>query len=133
MKTYKMTIAGLERELPICTVNEKLDIAAFIMFIGYLVFPAKKGVQKVNHMPWYDIILMLAGTGAFLYFTINATEIVSRFKIASLEVAIGVIGILCLAELCRRSVGLPILIVAGVPITPIFLFLVAANADFTAG
>ena len=65
---------------------------AFIMFIGYLVFPAKKGVQKVNHMPWYDIILMLAGTGAFLYFTINATEIVSRFKITSLEVAIGVIN-----------------------------------------
>lgn len=87
---------------------------AFIMFIGYLVFPAKKGVQKVNHMPWYDIILMLAGTGAFLYFTINATEIVSRFKITSLEIAIGVIGILCLAELCRRSVGLPILIVASV-------------------
>lgn len=31
-KTYKMTIAGCERELPICPVNDKLDIAAFIMF-----------------------------------------------------------------------------------------------------
>ena len=27
---YKMTIAGLERELPICTVNEKLDILSTI-------------------------------------------------------------------------------------------------------
>lgn len=32
MNTYKMTIAGLERELPLCPLNEKLDIAAFIMF-----------------------------------------------------------------------------------------------------
>ena len=87
---------------------------SYIMFIGFLVFPAKKGVQKVNHMPWYDIVLMIAGTGAFLYYTINAQEIVERFKITPVEVVIGVIGIICLAELCRRSVGLPILIVAGV-------------------
>ncbi len=86
---------------------------AFIMFIGFIVFPAKKGKQKTNYMPWYDIILMVAGTGAFLYYTVNAVEIVSRFKISSLEVVIGIVGILCLAELCRRSVGLPILCVAG--------------------
>ncbi len=86
---------------------------AFIMFIGFLVFPAKKGTQKVNFMPWYDILLMIAGTGSFLYYTFNATEIVSRYKITSIEVAIGIVGILCLAELCRRSVGLPILCVAG--------------------
>jgi len=86
---------------------------AFIMFIGFLVFPAKKGLQRTNFIPWYDIILMVAGTGAFLYFTINATEIVSRFKITPFEVVVGIIGIACLAELCRRSVGLPILFVAG--------------------
>lgn len=86
---------------------------AFIMFIGFLVFPAKKGTQKVNYMPWYDIILTFLGTGSFLYFTFQANEIVSRFKINTPEVIIGIIGILCLAELCRRSVGLPILCVAG--------------------
>ena len=87
---------------------------AFVMFIGFLVFPAKKGMQKVNHMPWYDIVLLVVGTGAFLYYTINATTIVARFSILPYEVVIGVLGILCLAELCRRCVGLPILIVAGV-------------------
>ena len=86
---------------------------AFIMFIGYLVFPARKGKQRVNHMPWYDVIIMLLGTGAFLYFTVNAAEIVKNFRITPVEVAIGIVGILCLAELCRRSVGLPILCVAG--------------------
>ncbi|MBR3816207.1 MAG: TRAP transporter fused permease subunit [Clostridia bacterium] len=85
----------------------------FIVFIGFLVFPAKKGVQKVNYIPWYDIIIMLAGTGAFLYYTLNAKQIVSRFSITDIEVVIGIVGIIALAELCRRSVGIPILIVAG--------------------
>ena len=31
-KTYTLHVAGLTRELPICTINEHLDIAAFIMF-----------------------------------------------------------------------------------------------------
>lgn len=86
---------------------------AFILFIGYLVFPAKKGVQRVNYMPWYDIVLMAVGTGAFLYYAVNAAEIVSRFSILPYEVVIGILGIACLAELCRRCVGLPILFVAG--------------------
>lgn len=95
---------------------------AFIMFIGFLVFPAKKGTQRVNFIPWYDIILTVAGTGSFLYFTINATEIVSRFKISSVEMIIGAVGIICLAELCRRSVGLPILCVAGALLAYAFIW-----------
>ena len=87
---------------------------AFIVLIGYLVFPARKGNQRVNFIPWYDIVLMLVGTGAFLYYTINAQAIVSNFSITSYEIVIGVLGIACLVELCRRCVGLPILIVAGV-------------------
>ncbi len=87
---------------------------AFIMLIGYLVFPAKKGKQKVNFMPWYDIVLMVLGTSSFMYFCVKAADVLERFKISNVEVIIGIIGILCLAELCRRSVGLPILIVAAV-------------------
>ena len=29
-KTYKMKIAGLERELPICRINDNLSIAALL-------------------------------------------------------------------------------------------------------
>ena len=86
---------------------------AFIVFLGYLVFPAKKGHQKVNHMPWYDICLMILGTGAFLYFTVNAMDIIQQGSLFKwYQIVIGIIGILSLAEVCRRSVGLPILIVA---------------------
>ena len=87
---------------------------AFIIFIGYLVFPARKGAQKVNYMPWYDILLMIAGTGAFLYYTFNAMTIIQQgSKFELYQIIIGLLGIISLAELCRRSVGLPILIVAG--------------------
>lgn len=87
---------------------------AFIIFIGFLVFPAKKGVQKVNHLPWYDILIMFCGTGAFLYYTINVHTIIQQgMRLELYQVIIAAVGVLALAELCRRSVGLPILIVAG--------------------
>ena len=87
---------------------------AFIVLIGYLVFPIKKGQQKVNSMPWYDWILMILGTGSFLYFTCNAMSIIQQgSKFDFYQVVIGIIGVLSLAEVCRRSVGVPILIVAG--------------------
>ena len=44
------------------------SFVAFIILLGYLVFPAKKGMQKVNYIPWYDILAMILGTAAFLYF-----------------------------------------------------------------
>lgn len=95
---------------------EEIRLTSFvagIVFLGYLIFPIKKGQQRPNYIPWYDIVLMLVGTGAFLYFTFNAMTIIrqgSMFK--DYQIVIGIIGILSLAEVCRRSVGLPILIVA---------------------
>lgn len=95
---------------------EEIRLSSFvglIVLIGYTVFPAKKGVQKVNHMPWYDIVIMIAGTASFFYFTFNAYGIIQQgAKFETYQILIGLVGIAALAELCRRSVGLPILIVA---------------------
>ena len=89
------------------------SFVAWIVFLGFLVFPARKGHQKTNYIPWYDIVGMVVGTGAFLYFTFNAVDIIQQgSNFAPYQIAIGIIGILALAEVCRRSVGLPILIVA---------------------
>ena len=86
---------------------------AWIVFIGILVFPAKKSHQRVNHIPWYDWIIMIVGTGAFLYFAFNAKTIIQQgTKFSDVQIVIGILGVLALAEVCRRSVGLPILIVA---------------------
>ena len=88
-----------------------------VLLIGYLNFPAKKGVQKVNHIPWYDWILMILGTAAFVYVVVNAKDLTVRLgmsQVRSYEVAIAVVGVVAMLELCRRSVGIPILCVAGV-------------------
>jgi len=87
-----------------------------IIIIGFLSYPAKKGIMKVNHMPWYDIALMVVGAGAFLFYAFNAEKIVKlnmRVTKDMLYISIGAVGMLVLAELCRRAVGLPILCVAG--------------------
>ena len=96
---------------------EEIRLTSFmacIVFVGYLVFPAKKGHQKANTLPWYDLVLMVLGTGSFLYFTFNAYSIIQQgSSFEWYQIIIGAVGILSLAEVCRRSVGLPILIVAG--------------------
>ena len=89
------------------------SFVAFIILLGYLVYPARKGVQKVNHIPWYDYIAMVCGTGAFLYYTFNALSIIQQgSNFEWYQIVIGIIGILSLVEVCRRSVGWPIIIVA---------------------
>ena len=47
---------------------EQVRLSSFlgaIIIIGFLNYPVKKGVMKVNHMPWYDILLMVLGASAF--------------------------------------------------------------------
>ena len=86
---------------------------AWIVLLGFLVFPARKGHQRVNYIPWYDVVMMVLGTGSFLYFSFNAIDIIQQgSNLAWYQVVIGIVAILMLAEVCRRSVGLPILIVA---------------------
>ena len=86
----------------------------FIIIIGYLVYPARKGAARVNHVPWYDWLLMVLGAGSFFYFAINAFSIIQlATKLQPIHIIVGAIGIVVLIELCRRCVGLPILVVLG--------------------
>ena len=88
-----------------------------IILLGFLTFPVRKGVEKPNHMPWYDIVFLVLGAGAFFFYAANAMEAIklsARIIREPVFMVAGVIGIIALAELCRRCVGLPILIVAGV-------------------
>lgn len=86
-----------------------------VIILSFLVYPAKKGSTKKNHIPIYDIVLMALGAGAYFYFVINFKTIIGHAtRISQLEVIVGIIGILVLAETCRRVVGIPILCVATV-------------------
>ena len=87
-----------------------------ILIIGYLNFPARKGSARVNHIPWYDVLLMVAGCAGFFYYRFNAMDILmTATKITNnpLMIAFAILSILALMELCRRSVGIPILCVVG--------------------
>ncbi len=67
-------------------------------------------------MPWYDIIFMVVGAFPFFYFAYHAKDIImlaTRVTKDPFMVAIAIIGVLALMELCRRSVGIPILCVVG--------------------
>lgn len=59
---YEMTIAGCKRKLPICSVNEKLDIAGFIMFndVEITVASAKALLEKC---PEFDYIITAESKG----------------------------------------------------------------------
>ena len=88
-----------------------------ILFLGFLTFPAKKGHVRINHMPWYDYILLIAGPGAYFFYAANAMTVIrlsARIMQQPLFMVVGVIAIIALIELCRRCVGLPILCVAGI-------------------
>ena len=108
---------------------------AFILILGFLTYPIRKGSPRINHIPWYDVVIMVLGAGAFIYFALSTTEwfcrlfpanILNSGKVQTIiqrvgnnrlfwgDIIIGFIGILAVAELCRRSVGIPILCVAGV-------------------
>ncbi len=56
METYKMTIAGLERELPICKLNDKLDIAGFIIF-GDVEITVAAAAELIKKCPDFDFIV----------------------------------------------------------------------------
>ncbi len=98
------------------TFLEEIRLTSFMglaVFLGFLHYPADKNNNRVNHMPWYDIIGMILGTASFLYYTFNAEQIIqqgTRFR--PYQIVIAVIGIVALLEVTRRCVGWPILIVA---------------------
>ncbi len=60
--TYKMTIAGCERELPLCAVNDNLDIAAFIMF-GDVEITEKAAAELLKIVPEHDIVMTAEAKG----------------------------------------------------------------------
>ena len=108
------------------TLPEQVRRSAFVgllMLIGYLYFPFKKGdTKKINYIPWYDIVLAVAASCAFFYYSFNFDAIIIRANmINSIDIYIGLAGMIFLAELCRRAVGLPIVIVAGAFIAYAFI------------
>ena len=62
MDTYKLKVAGLERDLPICPVNEHLDIAAFVIF-GDVELTEACARDLLKKIPEHDIMITAESKG----------------------------------------------------------------------
>ena len=62
MGTYKIKIVGLERELEMFPVNDKLDIAAFIMF-GDVEMTKKTASELLKICPEHDVVVTAEAKG----------------------------------------------------------------------
>ncbi|MBE5036389.1 adenine phosphoribosyltransferase [Subdoligranulum sp. DSM 109015] len=60
--TYTLHVAGLTRELPICKVNDHMDIAAFIMFSDVELTVAC-ATELLKKCPEFDVILTAEAKG----------------------------------------------------------------------
>ena len=59
---YRMTVAGLERDLPICPVNDKLYIAGFVIF-GDQELTVACAAELLKRAPEYDYIITAEAKG----------------------------------------------------------------------
>lgn len=61
-KTYKMTIAGLERELPLCPLDEHLSIGAFVIF-GDVELTVASAEALLKKLPEFDVLVTAEAKG----------------------------------------------------------------------
>ncbi len=126
---YVITIALLSEGM---TEFTKLPLfLGLIMFLGYLKFPAcEKDGEKENYLPWYDIIFAVLSLGTCLYYVFKQNIIIYMGGVIETEqIVVGILAILLLFELCRRAVGLPLMIVVGAFIAYSAIWLYMNNPD----
>ncbi len=71
MKSYTLHVAGLTRELQICAVSDKLDIAAFIM-LGDVELTRATARDLLAKCPDFDILLTAECKGIPLAYEMSA-------------------------------------------------------------
>ncbi len=88
---------------------------ALVLFLAYLLYPAKKDAPKnTNKVPIYDIVLAFVSAGSFLYMGVNYEQLVAQAgNYTQIDIAVAMVAIVLLFEACRRVVGVPILVVVG--------------------
>ena len=85
----------------------------------FLLYPLKSGWQKRQKtVPWYDVILAFTAMYVTYHKIIFFDSIIESriFGYSTVDVIISVVAILLLLEATRRTVGMPIVIVASVMI-----------------
>lgn len=93
---------------------------AFALILVSLAYPLYKGAPK-NAVPWYDWLLAAVGALCCLYLIFVKESMVMRAGLPNgLDLTASALGMICLGIGVFRSLGLPMLVVAGVFLTYTF-------------
>lgn len=85
----------------------------FALALIFLLFPARKKNLKVKKVAWYDLLLAVIAVAVGAYWPVMIDELVNRVgRLTPTDFYIGVAAILLVLEATRRTVGLPITIIA---------------------
>ena len=128
---YVITVALLSEGM---TEFTKLPLfLGLVMFLGFIKFPAcEKDGERENYLPWYDILFALLSLGCCLYYVFNQNVIIYMGGvIETAQIIVGIVAIVLLFELCRRSIGIPLMVVAGGFIVYSTVWLFLNNPDTT--
>lgn len=102
---------------------------SFVIPLSYWLYPATEKGSR-NKMNYIDLLLGFVYIGVALYYILNYKDLVRRSgAYTQLDVIVGAIAVVLVLEACRRVVGLPIVVIAGVfllyayfgPVMPGFL------------
>lgn len=110
MSIFHLWSAGIKM-LP--TSQHKAIHLAFAMLLTFIVYPARS--EDKNNLPIYDVIFALLGAAACIYLVIEYEQLIYRAgSPTALDVIMGAILIILIMEATRRTMGWPLVIVAGV-------------------
>ena len=79
--TYRMKVAGLERDLPICRVNDDLYIGAFVIF-GDVELTEACARELLKRAPEHDIMITAESKGIPLVYEMARQNGENRYLIA---------------------------------------------------
>ncbi len=112
---FQLWVASpLPFEFNIAVFNEdqtKYVHLAFALFLAFTAFPMFK--SSTGKIPAYDWVLALLGTASAMYLMFFRDQLAERAGAPiPLDVATGVVGMVLLLEATRRSLGMPLMVVA---------------------
>ena len=76
---YRLKVAGLERDLPICPINEHLDIAGFVIF-GDCELTIACAKELIKKLPEHDYLITAEAKGIPLVYEMARQLFITRKK-----------------------------------------------------
>ena len=78
---YRLKVAGIERDLPLCPINENLNIGAFVLF-GDVELTEKCSKALIEKAPEHDVILTAESKGIPLAYEMCRLSGKNRYVLA---------------------------------------------------